>query len=942
MITPVRISTLRAGARGGPAFLPTARPALSWAVDTELSGWRQQSYQLEIEALAAGIAAIDSITVETAESQAVAWPFSPLGPYDSARIRVTVTGVEGSTSAPSEWLTVRTGPLTGADWTAEFITADVQPGDGRGTQRFRTTVTPRAEVAEAVLSVTAHGIYEASIDGTPVGDEVLTPGWTTYKDRLLFQTYDVTTLLTQGRASVLGATVAEGWYGERFGFDGAFQTAYPGPVALSAQLRIRYTDGTVETVPTDHSWQATTTGPVVKAGIYPGETFDARLDDAAMRDAASELPDAVGVRVVERDRATLAPSSAPPIRRIETVKAQRVFTSPRGATLVDFGQNLVGWLELTIDAPEGTEITLRHAEVLENGELGTRPLRFAEATDRYIARGDGSTTWSPSFTFHGFRYAEVTGWPGEFSTDDITAVVVHNDMVRTGWLETSNSSVNQLLENVRWGMRGNFLSIPSDCPQRDERLGWTGDIQVFARTASYLYDVSGFLGSWLRDVDLDQQRAGGVVPMVVPNPITGPAMAAAAWGDAATLVPDALFERYGDAAVLEAQYESMRSWVDTVDRLAGDDHLWAGGFQFGDWLDPSAPPENPAAAKTHPDIVATAYFARSAERLARAAATLGHEADARRYDALANAVREAFVTEYVTPAGRLMSDAHTAYALAIAFDLLRDPALVSKAGARLAELVRSHAFRIGTGFVGTPLICDALCRSGQADVAFRLLLEEGCPSWLYPITMGATTVWERWDSMLPDGTINPGEMTSFNHYALGAVADWIQRSVGGIAPAEPGYQMIDIAPILGGGLTHSTARFDSGYGPVEVSWRLENGTFTLTAEIPPNTTARVLLPGASDPIEVGSGHHSFTAPVAGTTEAPPAFSLDSSLSEIVQHTEVRDGLENLFRELGYFIGLGWTAGGRWKSGTPVRASLIMMGEDDVQRVADYLEGASGR
>ena len=367
-------------------------------------------------------------------------------------------------------------------------------------------------------------------------------------------------------------------------------------------------------------------------------------------------------------------------------------------------------------------------------------------------------------------------------------------MERTGWFECSNPLLNQLHQNVVWGMRGNFLDVPTDCPQRDERMGWTGDIQVFAPTAAFLYDASGFLQSWLVDLALEQHKAGGAVPHVVPNILGG--KGAAAWGDAAVIVPWVLYQRYGDRGILEAQFESMCAWVDYVAEAAGDNFLWDTGFQFGDWLDPTAPPDNPFLARTDKAIVASAYFAHSTDLVTRTAGLLGRTEEKNRYADLAEKAKTAFVREYVTPAGRLMCDAETAYALALMFDLLPTAEQRQRAGDRLAELVRDSGYHIRTGFVGTPLMCDALSSTGHYRTAYRLLAQQECPSWLYPVTMGATTIWERWDSMLPDGSINPGEMTSFNHYALGAVADWMHRTVGGLAPAAPrGSRAIVVLPL---------------------------------------------------------------------------------------------------------------------------------------------------
>ncbi len=411
----------------------------------------------------------------------------------------------------------------------------------------------------------------------------------------------------------------------------------------------------------------------------------------------------------------------------------------------------------------GDEVIVRHAEVLEDDELGIRPLRAAKATDTYLVAGSGEEILEPALTFHGFRYAEVTGVP-ELRSEDIDAVVVGSDLRRTGWFTSSHELLNRFHDNVVWSMRGNFLDVPTDCPQRDERLGWTGDIQVFAPTAMFLFDTAGFLSSWLGDLRAEQHPDGSV-PFVVPDVLRDHSPAAAAWGDAATIVPWVLYQRTGDRGILARQLPSMCRWVDKVAELAGPDLLWSGGFQFGDWLDPTAPPDHPGKAKADPDVIATAYLARSAQIVATAARVLHRLDVADQYAALARAVRTSFAHAYVTPGGRVLSDAQTVYALAIMWDLLPSEEQRDEAGRRLADLVRESGYRISTGFVGTPLVADALTTTGHADVAYRLLLQTECPSWLYPVTMGATTIWERWDSMLPDGSINPGEMTSFNHYA---------------------------------------------------------------------------------------------------------------------------------------------------------------------------------
>jgi alpha-L-rhamnosidase len=599
--------------------------------------------------------------------------------------------------------------------------------------------------------------------------------------------------------------------------------------------------------------------------------------------------------VLDADLGRLVAPDGPPIRVTEVLPAVEVSTSRTGETLVDFGQNLVGRVRLRVrDGAPDQRVVVRHAEVLENGELGVRPLRTAKATDSWILAGPGEVVLEATLTFHGFRYVSVQGIP-DLRADDIEAVVVGSDLQRTGWFSSSHELLNRFHENVVWGMRGNFLDVPTDCPQRDERLGWTGDIQVFSPTASFLFDSAGFLTSWLADLAAEQQKDGSV-PFVVPDVIRQPGPATAAWGDAATIVPWVLHERTGDRGLIARQLPSMRGWTDRVTELARGGRLWTGGFQFGDWLDPTAPPADPFRAKADPDVIATAHFARSAELVAAAAELVGDTADARQYADLAAEVRDAFRREYITPGGRVLSDAATAYALALQWNLLAGPEQREQAGRRLADLVRIAGYRISTGFVGTPLMTDALTDAGEPDLAYRLLLQTGCPSWLYSVTMGATTVWERWDSMLPDGSINPGEMTSFNHYALGAVADWMHRRVAGLAPAAPGYRELLIRPVPNRRLSHAQARHRTPYGEAAVSWNRADGRLTLRVSVPVGTTAEVHVPGAGAPVRVRHGDHEWTVadPCAGEPQPPSA----PTIRQVMDHEPTWDRIVRAAAEAG--------------------------------------------
>jgi alpha-L-rhamnosidase len=753
-------------------------------------------------------------------------------------------------------------------WHARMISAD-EDFDGAPLLRREFSLEEgHGPVRSASLTLSALGVVEARLNGRPVSGALLTPGWSSYEWRIRYSVTDVTALLAP--ASVLALSLGNGWYRGRLGW-GGFRSLYGEELGAFAELEIVFEDGAVQRVVTDDSWSA---GPsaVLENDLYDGETIDARRRDDAWLAPGFTGEGWTGVHALDLDLGLLVPYIGPAVGRQQEIAPVRIWTSPSGRTLVDYGQNLVGWIRLRAQGPAGTEITVRHAEVLEHEELGTRPLRSAKATDRYVLSG-GEDEFEPTFTFHGFRYAEVQGWPGELDPTDVTAVVIGSDLTRIGTFETSDPLLNRFHENVVWGMRGNFVDVPTDCPQRDERLGWTGDIAAFAPTAAFLFDIDAFLSDWLRDLDAEQRHHDGLIPFVIPDvlkylpqPKDFPDPdSTAVWSDAGVWVPWALWEAYGDRAVLETQFESMASHVRRVRSLLSPNGLWDSGFQFGDWLDPDAPPENPAAAKADKGVVATASAYRSADLVARAAAVLGRTDEESEFRQAADSLRAAFNEHYVD-GGRVLSDCTTVYSLAIVFGLL-DSEDERAAGDRLAELATAARYRISTGFAGTPFITDALTRTGHLDVAYRLLTERECPSWLYPVGMGATTVWERWDSMLPDGTINPGEMTSFNHYALGAVADWMHRVIGGLAPAEPGYAKVLVAPQPGGGITSARTSLVTPAGPVSVDWRVVDDVLRVDLEVPEGVEAVVRLPGAPEETRVG-GRHALEAtlrPAAAAT-----------------------------------------------------------------------------
>lgn len=849
-----------------PLGIGESRPRLSWTIADARDDWRQQSYAVTVVRGSSEDRDEERIEVASGEQVLVPWPFHALDSRERVGVRVAVRGVDGSWSADSQETWLEAGLLQASDWSARPVGVDLDEdpeSDARRATLVRRSFRVEGEIASARLYATAHGLYEAELNGVRVGTDTLSPGWTVYRERLRYYTYDVTALLVEGE-NALGAWLGDGWYRGRLGWRGGYRNVFGSDLSFLGQLELTYVDGRRKTIATDGSWRAALS-PILRSGIYDGEDYDARHEHTGWTTASFDDTGWFPVAVRERDPRTLVAPTGPPVRVTEEIAPIAVLTSPTGARILDFGQNLVGRVRIRVTGSRGTTVTLRTAEVLQEGEIYTRPLRSARSSDAYTLAGlQGGEEWEPRFTFHGFRYVEVSGWPGDLDADAasgaLIARVLHTDLERTGWFTCSDPLVEQLHRNVVWGMRGNFVDIPTDCPQRDERVGWTGDVQVFGPTASTLFDVSGMLSGWLRDVEADQLPDGTVpwfVPVIPSHKVWSPARAGAAWGDVATLLPWTLYERFGDTGVLATQFESARRWVDKIDSLAGPDRLWDEGFQLGDWLDPAAPPQDPGAGRTDRYLVATAYFARSARAVADMAGVLGLPAEAARYATLAAEVAAAFRTAYVRADGTMTSDAQTAYALAIVFGLLDDDTQRAAAGARLAELVREAGNRIATGFVGTPLVCDALTMTGHADTAYDLLLEQGCPSWLYQVVQGATTVWERWDAMLPDGTVNPGTMTSFNHYALGAVADWLHRSVAGIAPAEPGYRRIRFAPRPGGGLAHAAATQRTPYGEASFSWRIDEDRLHVDVVVPVGATAELDLPGA--PAEdLGHGRHTRT------------------------------------------------------------------------------------
>ena len=849
-----RVTRLRAEHRREATGLGTATPRLSWWVDSasESSLLWTEFEKTTVDGL------VGTARVVGAEQVLVDWPFAPLASREIVDVRARV-GLHGGTVGDwSDSLRLETGLLRREDWTVPLVVPSASaPRTGpRPAWMLRAEFEVEVAPVRARLYMTAQGIYRSEINGARVGDDELAPGWTSYDHRLRAQAYDVTALLQAG-ANAIGIELADGWFRGNIGFDGGVWDLYGPHIGVVAQLELTGSDGVHRLVDLSDSWRASA-GPTTAAGLYEGEEYDARRLDpdwsrAGCDDSSWARPELRGLATVT---ARIEHAVAEPVRQVEELLPVSIEYRRNGRIRLDFGQNISGRLSVRAEAEAGHTLRLHHAEALEDDELAVRPLRRATSVDSYVFGGTGEESWQPRFTIHGFRYAELEGWPERtVAPGAVRAVVVHTDMERTGWFTVDDPMLQKLHDNTVWSMRDNFVDLPTDCPQRDERMGWTGDIQVFAPAASYLYRSAGVLDTWLRDVG-DEQHADGAVPNFVPwVPCGFPEASSAVWGDAAAIVPWTMWEQLGDRGILAQQFASMRGWVDHLAARADDDGAIRSGFALGDWLDPIAPPEDPGAARTDRYLVTTAYLVRSARIVADVAGMLGDVTTQARYAGLADRTLGAFRQEWILSSGRMVGESPTSLALALDFDLFENAAQRSDAGARLAELVAEGDFRIPTGFVGTPIICGALADTGHVESAYALLQQTECPSWLYPITMGATTIWERWDSMLPDGRVNPGDMTSFNHYALGAVVDFMHRTVAGLAPIEPGYRRILIAPRPGGTVRAASTRFDSPYGPIDVSWRLDGDRFELTARVPFGVTAEVELPGRADRLTVGAGRH---------------------------------------------------------------------------------------
>lgn len=845
-MSDLKVVRLSCEYKENPLGIDVKRPRLSWQIESDRRGVMQSAYQIQVSQSDSTFNEIvwDSGVVKSDQSIHVEYAGDPLLSRTRYYYRVRVWDNQENVSSWSETAYWETGLLDSGEWVAEWITTEQEE---EASSLLRKVFNTSGLIEEARIYATSLGLYELYLNGKKVSDWLFTPGWTSYNKRLQYQTYDVTELLNEGE-NVVGALLGDGWYKGYIGWESQ-KEKYGNKRALLMQLHIKYRNGKEEVFVTDESWKANT-GPIQYSQIYHGEIYDARLEKEDWCSAGYDDKDWKPVVKHTHTKDTLVAQENDPTRVIETLKPLQVIRTPAGETVIDFGQNLVGWVHFSVTADAGTEIVLQHAEVLDkDGNFYTDNLRSAKQTIRYTCKGEGVEEYEPHFTFQGFRYVKVEGYPGEIPLDKFKAKVIHTDMKPTGHFECSDELINQLQHNIVWGQKGNFLDVPTDCPQRDERLGWTGDAQVFIRTAIFNMNVAPFFTKWLRDLKADQLKSGGV-PFVIPNvledfagdDISKSNHSSAAWGDAAVICPWTLYLCYGDKRILEEQYDSMKAWVEYIRAQGDNEYLWNTGFHFGDWLALDAK-EGSYFGATPNDLVATAFYANSADLLARTADVLGKVDDAKKYRELHQEVVTNFNQEFVTPNGRLVAQTQTAHVLALMFDLVGGD-IKKRIAESLVRLIEEHDYHLTTGFVGTPYLCLVLSENGYDDVAYKLLLQKDYPSWLYQITKGATTVWEHWDGIKEDGSFWSEDMNSFNHYAYGSVGDWLYRVVAGIDTDEqsPAYKHMIIHPRLNREISYVKASFHSMYGEVRSEWYKENKNMKIKVQIPCNTTATVVLP----------------------------------------------------------------------------------------------------
>jgi alpha-L-rhamnosidase len=858
----MNISRLTCEYRTNPLGMDVLQPRLSWQIQSDRRGARQTAYRILAAPSEAGLDGgtgllWDGGKIESDQSVHVPYRGPALASGQRVYWKVRVWDeAGGNVESPSAWWEM--GLLERTDWKARWIGAPFLGGPRTSSPApyLRKEFMLEKPVVAARLYAAAIGLYECHLNGVRVGDSFFTPGWTDYFRRIQYQAYDVTELLRPG-ANAFGVILSDGWGVGHIAWLGRQQYA-DRPQCL-AQIVLTYSDGSREIMATGKGWKATQ-GPILESDMLMGESYDARRELSDWSDPGFDDISWWPAEIFADPDAALVAADGPAVKRQETlrpVKIQKIPHPSKPRWIFDLGQNMVGWVRLAVRGERGTTIAIRFAEALNpDGTLYTANLRTARSTDYYTLKGGGEEAWEPRFTFHGFRYVEVSGFPGVPTGESVTGIVVHSEIPAIGSFECSDPWINRLQHNIVWGQKGNFVDVPTDCPQRDERLGWTGDAQVFIRTAAFNRNVAGFFTKWTRDLE-DAQYPNGAFPSVAPNlPGWSIGEGGPAWADAGVICPWTMYLCYGDTRLLEERYASMRRFLDFLSRTSRNGLRcypeYAGWHGNGDWL--ALDGSDGREGGTSKELIGTAFFAYSSLLMANIARIIGKKEDMSRYQALFEEARGAFLKRFVHEDGTIEGGTQTSYVLALEFDLLPKQ-LRPLAAAELVRNIQERGNHLSTGFVGTPYLSWVLSKLGHLDTAYALLKQTTWPSWLYSVTQGATTIWERWDGWTQEKGFQDPKMNSFNHYAYGAIGAWMYAVIGGIDvdADQPGYKHIVMRPRPGGGLTRAAAELQSMYGVIRSAWTQENGRFRWQVIVPANTTATVSIPVKDVPQVTESG-----------------------------------------------------------------------------------------
>lgn len=853
----MRLYDFRTEYRENPIGLTEKAPRFSWKIESDEKDTVQTSYEIKVTD-ENGKLVWDSGKKISDQSVLISYEGEALAGETFYSVEVTVADNHGNVESVEG--SFETGIFNQTEFKAQMITSDFSE-DETACPIFGKTFAIDKKVKKARLYATAHGVYEVTLNGQTVGDYRMAPGWTSYHNRLQYQIYDVTEQLAE--ENEIAITVGNGWYKGILGFY-CQPNQYGTQVGAFAELHVEYEDGSKEVIATDETWSVKT-GEIRYSEIYMGETIDTD---------APEITEG-NVVVKDFDKAVLTAQENEPVRITEKIVGKELIVTPKGEKLVDFGQIVTGVVEAHVKGEKGQKIVLRHAEVLDkDGNFYPETLRQAKSIDTFICNGE-EQIFRPHFTFHGFRYICVEGME-EFTADQFIACVTHSDMEKTGDFHCSNKKVNQLQSNITWSQRDNFLDIPTDCPQRDERLGWTGDAQVFSWTAAFNRNTALFYKKWMRDVAAESSLEKGV-PHVVPDILDS--YSSSAWSDVAVIVPWVVYQIYGDKGILEENWKCMHEWVDYIKNNCGENGLWQSGFQYGDWLALDKEESADRTGATDKYMIANAYYLYVTELVKKTAEVLGKDEEAKKYAELYETTLDAFRREYYTETGRIVSETQTGAIISLYFNLAREKDRKRILNTLLTN-IGNHKNHLATGFVGTPYICHTLSENGAHEMAATLFMKEDYPSWLYAVNMGATTIWERWNSIKPDGTFDESGMNSLNHYAYGSVGDWMYRKVAGLSQLEPGYKKFQVKPMFVKGIEEWGTEFDSVYGKIVANTSCKAGKIHVHVEVPANTTAVIVLPEKEEVHEVGSGVYDYEYDTE-TSLAVERFSMDSTLGEIV-------------------------------------------------------------